>query len=156
MLTPAPPYLRTPGEACTQMQRLQPEKLLVSPVLVKYMSSSPSRLQQIFWTVTTTTTSDNVVHRSWYWCFRAIIRTGNKLRTVPIRDSVYVLIDPRLATKYAEFLQPATYVPSWDRAQGMGGGSSALLGNLGHFTEVYPVEAEHVIALYNELINPTM
>ena len=126
------------------------------PVLVKYMSSSPSQLQQFFWTVTTPTSSNHVVHPSRYWCFRAIIRTGNKLRAVSIRDSIHVLINPRLATKYAEFLRPATYAPSWGRAQGMGGGSSTPLGNLGQFTEVYPVEAEHVIALYNELINPTM
>ena len=138
------------------MQRIQPEGFLASPVLVTYMSSSTSRLQQIFCTVTTPTSSDRVVHASWYWCFRTIIHTRNKLRAVSIRDSIRVLIHPRLATKYAEFLQPATYVPSWDRAQGMGGGSSAPLGNLGQFTEVYPVEAYHVIALYNELINPTM
>ena len=73
-----------------------------------------------------------------------------------IRDSIRVLVKPRIATKYAEFLQPATYVASWDRAQDMGGGSVTPLGKLGQLTEVYPVEAEYVIALYNKLINPTM
>ena len=85
-----------------------------------------------------------------------IICAGNKLRAIPIQDATRALIKPWLATEYAEFLQPATYVPSWNRAQDMGGGSSTPLGNLGQFTEVYPVEAENVIALYNELIHPTM
>ena len=130
--------------------------LNASLVLVKYMSSYPSRLQSIFWTATTPSSNDHVIHPSWYWCFKAIIHTGDKVRTIPIRDPVKVLFEPSLASKYAEFTRPATYVPSWAHAQDMGGGSSTPLGNLGNFTEVYPVEAEHVITLFNELVNPTM
>ena len=120
------------------------------------MSSYPFRLQRMFWSVTAPSSNDHVVHPSRYWCFEVIICTGDKLSAIPIQDPAKVLLEPSLASKYAEFTRPATRVPSWAYAQDMGGGSSTPLGNLGHFTEVYPVEAEHLITLFNELVNPTI
>ena len=100
-------------------------------------------------TVTAPSNGDHVVHPSWYWCFEAIIYTGDKVHVMPIRGPVKFLFESSLVSKYAEFMQPATRVPSWAYAQDMGGGSSTPLGNLSHFTEVYLVEAAHVSLYYD-------
>ena len=95
------------------------------------------------------------VHQTWHWAFRRLRLNTPKLVSESIEESTIDRIYIMKQTNELHFLtQPAPPFPSWEEATEAGSEETAILGNIGPHSEVFPIGAADVLQMRDALRIP--
>jgi hypothetical protein len=99
-----------------------------------------------------TTHGLNLVHPSWHWAFRKALRCDNRVTLHQLGDSIIGRITVSSRSNEVLFLcRPALQEPPWELALEMGTEETAILGDLGEHSEVYPVSVDDIMDMRETL-----
>lgn len=98
----------------------------------------------------------NLVHTSWHWAFRKLLRCENRVTLHELGESIIGRIAVSSRSPDVLFLcRPALREPPWSIAVDMGSEETTILGDLGEHSEIYPVSVDDIMSMRDILSTQT-
>ena len=95
------------------------------------------------------------VHHTWYWAFRRLAKVRGCVVLQEIEDATIDRIYAIPGLEGLGFLEDrAPEAPEWEEALELGDEETAILGNLGAHSTIFPMQADDVLSIRNALGNP--